>query len=559
MTAFAYGEVAYGELPSIYDRSAIDPFAALLNTSNPQLMYLVELYPYDAGLMQSLSFPLPYAGAAYGEFDLIYYGGLTTTYLSDAGFITEPSDNPSSQYFIAQVDNPLQYETSILSGDQFGSGNQSFGSIVITNGNGRLDYLNDYSWGNRRVVIKAGTKGFTYNQFATVFNGSANGIEADEERITITVRDNRVKTDQLLVPNIYAGTGELEGGADLATKPKPLCYGVVNNIEPVLVDAVNLIYQIHDGSINAVISVRDSGVTLSYGGDVTNIQTATVSAGFFKTDLSKGYIKLGSTPAGRITADAQGENGYTGYVSKVGDIVKRIVQTRLGSASLNDTDIDGGSLNRLSLAIPGPVGIYINDRVSASTVIDELITQIGAYWTFTRQGQLVADIVDEPATETYTITPDDIEENGIRVANTIAPAWRISVGYAPAFTVQNADELAGGTTAIDRAFVSEEYRYVSMQDDVVRAQNTQAVELVFKTKLALKADAQALLSRLIRIYSKKRRVIQVPVYRALFRLYIGSTVKLVYDRFGLTAGSNLLVVGISEDAETGLTTLDLWG
>ncbi|MCE6993051.1 hypothetical protein [Dyadobacter sp. CY323] len=556
---FAYGEVAYGELPSIYDHSAVDPFAALLNTSNPQLMYLIELYPYDATVTQSLAFPLPYGAAAYGEFEITYFGGINKTYLSDTGFITEPSDTPSSQYFIAQVDNPLQYETSILSGDHFGSGNQSFGSIIITNGNGRLDYLNDYSWSNRRVVIKAGTKGFTYSQFSTVFDGAANGIEGDDERITITVRDNRVKTDQLLVPNIYAGTGGLEGGTDIANKPKPLCYGVVNNIEPVLVDAVNLIYQIHDGSINYVTEVRDSGVEILNAGDVSDIQAASVAAGYFKTDLSKGYIKLGSTPAGRITADAQGENGYSGYVFKVGDIVKRIVQTRLGSASLNDTDIDGGSLNRLSLAIPGPVGIFINDRISASAVIDDLVTPLGAYWTFTRQGQLLADVIDQPGTETYTIDADTIDESGIRITNTIAPAWRISVGYAPAFIVQNSDELSAGTSAIDRAFVSEEYRYVSGQDEVVRSQNTQAVELVFKTKLALKADAEALLARLQRIYSKKRRIIQVPIYGALFRLYIGSTVKLVYGRFGLSSGSNFLISSIGEDAETGLTTLDLWG
>jgi hypothetical protein len=554
-----YGTLAYGEIESQYDLSTPNPFDAYLKNINAQLVYLVEVYPYDPSQLQTLYSPQPYGSGAYGEADSSYYGGVTTVYLSDQGFITEPSDTPSSQYFLAQVDNPVQIQTSILSGDTLGAGNQSFGAIVIANGNGKLDYLQDYRWSNRRVVIKAGVNGFTYSQFSTVFEGSANGIEVDDERVTITMQDYRAKVDQLLVPGVYAGTGGLEGGADIANKPKPLCYGVVNNIEPALVDAVNLIYQIHDGSIQAVDEIRDNGVAIANAGNTSNIQTASVPAGFFMTDLSKGYFKLGATPAGRITCDAQGENGNGGYVSTIGAIIGRIVKTRLGAGSLSSNDIDAGALNRLDAVVSGPSGIYLPDRVSASKVIDDMIPPVGAYWTFSRQGQLTAGVLQSPSSPVFTINSDLIDDQGISIQNTIAPAWRISVGYAPAFLVQAANELAAGTSATDRAFVTQQYRYVSFQDDVIRGQNAQSVERTFLTNLTNKTDAESLLSRLSSLYSTVRVVYRLTIYKSLFRLYVGDMVNLVYDRYGLSGGKTLMIASLAEDAETGQTTLELWG
>lgn len=553
------GTYAYSQLPDEFDNSVADPFAMLLQNPDAQLIYLIELYPYDSTLPKTLYGIAPLGTSAYSQFDFTYNGGINPVYLSDVGFITEPGDTLVSQYFRACVDNPLQYETSVFSGSDFSGGNQSFGAVVITNGGGEMDFLEKYFWGSRRVVVKAGARGFAYSDFAIVFDGAASGIDADEERITITVRDNRVKTDQYLVPANYAGTGGLEGGADIANKPKPLCYGAVNNAEPVLINASNLIYQIHDGSISYVTAVRDSGVSLTNAGDVTDIMTAAVPAGNFKTDLSRGLIKLGSTPSGRITVDVLGENGYTGYVSKIGDIISRILKTRLGASSLDDASIDSGSLNRLNIEIPGPAGIYITDRITASSVLDELVLPVGAYWTFTRQGQLVVGIIDEPGTPTFTVTADNIDETGIRIVSTMQAAWRISVGYAPASVVQNEDELAGGTTVADRAFVTQEYRFVTFENEAILNQNIQATERVFLTRLANMADAQALLTRLSNIYTTRRRVYEAPTYRSLFRLYLGDTTKLVYNRFGMDAGANLRVVGIREDAETGLTSLELWG
>jgi hypothetical protein len=553
---YQYGEKSYGEADPSY--ATADPFRLLLQNPEAQLKYLVELYPYSQDVTNTLLGSTPYGVSAYGEYDMIFIGGLDPVYLSDKGFISEPTDSIVSKIFHAQVDNPLQINSSIISGDNFGGSSVSYGSLVINNQDGELDHLNEYFWAARRVVVKAGAQGFSYDDYAIVFDGAANSIEWDDDRITVTIQDNRVKTDQLIIPAIYLGTGSLEGGTDLINKPKPLCFGVVRNVEPVLVDPVNLIYQVHDKAIQSIDGVRDSGIDLTSEGDVADITVAVVSAGFYKTQLSGGYIKLGSTPEGRITVDAHGES-QGGFVSKPGDIIERIITTRLGLNNFESSYVDSGSLNDLDTDLPLDMGLYLTDRATASAAIDELLLQTASYWSFSRQGQLFAGVVNDDGIEIMTIDSDVVDEQGVKIKSTIPPAWRISVGYARVWTVQDQDELAAGAAAADKAYYSEEYRYVTYENNSIRSQNQQSVELVFLTNIATQSEAEDLLDRLSEIYTVKRRVYEVSIYRCLFSLYIGNTVKLEYPRFGLDAGVNLLIVGIGEDAETGQTTLELWG
>jgi len=42
-------------------------------------------------------------------------------------------------------------------------------------------------------------------------------------------------------------------------------------------------------------------------------------------------------------------------------------------------------------------------------------------------------------------------------------------------------------------------------------------------------------------------------------VFIGDTIKVTMSRFGLDSGRNFIITGISEDVETGTTTLEVWG
>jgi hypothetical protein len=72
------------------------------------------------------------------------------------------------------------------------------------------------------------------------------------KQLRITIRDNAFKMDVPASANAYGGTGTTDGDCGLTGKRKPLAYGVVNNVTPAQINATNLVYQVHDGAVNAI-------------------------------------------------------------------------------------------------------------------------------------------------------------------------------------------------------------------------------------------------------------------------------------------------------------------
>lgn len=552
-----FGAYAFGVIPDEDSGAIADPFASLALDPDLDIQYLIELYPYDPDLKsQSNQLPAPIGGVAFGQMNIVLTGGITTICFSDQRFVTEPSDTLSSKYFIPVVNNPLQFDISIRNGDFLGSGAISFGALEIENGDACNDNLSLMRWKGRRAVVKAGRRGWNYDLFVPVFSGLVNNIELSDRLITFVFRDNSLILDLDIVSSSYGGTGGLDGGSDLATKMKPLLFGECLNVEPVLVDPVNLVYQIHAGSIEAVDGVYDSAAALTSSGNVADITAATPSAGHFVTQLDSGLIKLGSTPSGRITADAKGDNSG-GYVSTVGDITKRIVKTLIGNQSLDDGDIDLGSFAILNTQISGDAGLYITTQTTIRQAIDQLIPQCGAYWSFNRVGLLSCAAISVPDIPEAEITHDYIDEAGINSQGTITASWRVSVAYARSWTVQGEDEIAGAATTARRAFVSEEYRQSSLENQDIKDLDPHSSEAVFYTPFVNKSDADDLAARLSVLYGQDRTIYSVPVYGALFRNYIGSPIRLIYPRYGID--NTFLTVGLSENAEKGQTVMELWG
>lgn len=558
MTFGAYGEYAFCELPEELDASTPNPFRLLLAQRGIQLQYLVEIYPYDESIAEDIDGFGAFGSVPFGDVGFEAFGGIDPLYLSDRGFTSSPTDSLPDTHFPALVDNALQYDTTIISGTDFGLGSSSYGTITIQNGDGLYDARISQLWEGRRVVVKAGSEDFSYDDYAVVFDGLVADIEADDSKIYITVTDKSLKADQTLAMSYYRGTGGLEGGDDILGKPKPMCFGEVFNIEPVLIDSADQIYQIHSGSIQGVIAVRDAGVELTFEEDVADILTAVVPAGHYTTQLSGGFIKLGSTPQGRITCDVQGAND-NGYSDTAAGIIEEILTMRLSFRGFDSSEIDGGSLNELESAVSGKMGVWVPDLVTASEVIASLLLPVGAYSYFTRDGLFKVGILSAPSAGTATYDDLSIDNEGVKVEAVITPAWKISVGYAPLGITQGSDELLEGTDDEARAFLTQPYRVVSFEDSYIRSQYEQAGERLFIARLTEKADAEALLSRLAEVYCTPRKLYRATIWDALFRTFLTDDTTLRYPRHRLDNGKDLKTVSLGEDTETGATNLTLWG
>jgi len=551
ISEFAIGEVDF-------DFSTPDLFRELLNSRDINLTYLIEIQPYNDNKVNVIEGIPPIAVGAIGEFDFEVEGCLELLYISDKGYITEPSESPSNRVYLPLTTNPYQFEVSILSGQDFSGASPSFGAVRLLNGNKYFDSFLKYYWEGRNITVYVGGTDFKRNDFAIAFNGVISELEYNEDEIIINIQNYSQILETEFVQNIYEGLGGLDGGDDLTGSVKPLVYGEVKNIAPVLIDAVNLIYQAHDGSIESVDGVFDRGVGLTNAGDVSDITTATVSAGQFKTQLLGGYIKLGSSPDGRITADVKGDNNG-GYVENVGAIISRLVKTKLGSQNFSGNQIDQGALNRFDLKITGAVGVYIQSTISLKNVIDALVNPLQAYWTFTRQGLLTAGVIDSFESANLTITEDDIYDGEFELVRTINPSWRLSFGYGRSWTVQTKDDLASGASIDRQTFVSEQYRQIIDESRVTRTLTASLNEKTFDSLLSNQSDALIQMGRIKNIFRVRRDVYRLKATALFFKVFIGDVISLKINRFGLNDGKNFIVTGIEEDAETGQTTLEVFG
>lgn len=549
----AIGQYAIGEHP--IDLSTPDYFQELLKRPYFDIVYLIELEPYDASIQKTEDGFGCIGATPIGAIGFDYTGGTKTYYFSDRGYITGASDSPAHTNYLPATNNPFQFDVGVFNGD-FSGRSGSFGAIRLLNGDGDLDYLIGLYWAGRSVKVYAGAPDFRRDQFVKVFDGLCNSIEHHEGEIIINIQNNDRILDTEFIQNLYSGDGGLDGGSDLEGKPKPLLYGECKHITPVLVDAANLIYQVHDGAIEEITAIYDRGVALTNGGNVADISAASVSAGQYKTQLSGGYIRLGSSPDGAVTVDAKGHNSG-GYISKTGQIVSYILRNKMGLYNLIATQIDQGSFNHLDQSLPYNVGIYISDKTNGNEILNSLLTPLAAYWTFTSDGLMSVGLGEEPSEPVLEINENIIIDGELQCSNVYPPAWRINIGYAMNWT--NQSEVATAASDSYRDFAQEEYRKIILETASIKTVSGSNIEKSFNTLLANQSDALLHSQRIKSLFGVQRKLYKVSVKSLYSTIEIGDTVTLKVNRFNLDAGQDFLVVGIGKDVETNTVELELWG
>lgn len=517
-------------------------FDDLLNNPYAQRVYLAELIVYDKVALTTKT--------------LYFVGG-------KAGFVTKPSDVPSNQYYEPRLENPLTFSQSLYSSGKFGGKSiPGYGAMVLLNNDGGLDAFKDYAVDGRACTIKLGGIGFNYIDFGTIFSGTMQAVEFDSNKLVIRVRDLQYKLDLPLQTTLYLGTGNWEGGADLSSKVKPHCYGQVRNAEPVLVDGANLRYQVHYRNIQAINAVRDAGASLTNFGDYANttlLDAASIPAGNFATCLAAGVFKLGSSPAGVITADVQGE-GLSSYVSTVADIIQRIATT---SGGLSVGDLDTATFTTLNTLNSAVVGIYERDQIKIGDAFDKLVNSIGAWYTFSRAGKLMVGRLDTPSgTEAANYTKVDILK--FERQPTALPTWRFKLGYKPNWRTLSQSEVAsqfraGGSNASLNGSLTEEYRYVSASDSSVQTAHLLSTDQELFSCLDDSTAAQTECTRLLNLFKSAKDVYKVKVKTQPLSRKMGEVVKLTYSRYGLDSGKLFTIVGLYEDYVRSTVEMELWG
>lgn len=493
-------------------------------------------------------------------------GTTTTLRYSSQSYTTKPSDTPANTFYDDRIVNPASISRTLYSnGTTSGASRVNYGAVELTNVDGGLDSILNYSFVGRSLVIKIGNADNNYSTFTTILNGTMEQVEFTFSKVTILARDKLAIVDMPLQTTIYAGNNTLpngvEGVADIAKSPKPVLYGQVFNIAPIMVNSSKLTYQINDGAIASVGAVYDRGVGLTFHADelnVADLEAHDPPSGKYSTCLALGYIRVGSLPAGLLTCDA------TQGASTANRTVAQVLKAMALKAGIASGDINASDVTALDTANNSVVGIWVDGADSAMSSMDKVAQSIGAYFGFDALGSLRMGLFTAPTgSATLEININNIisiEHSRTSDTDKGIPAWRVNLTYQKNYNIQDTD-LAGAVTAARKSVLSIGALTKSAEDTAIKTQYTLAPTIEKESLLVDATAAQTEATRLLNLYKVNRDLYTVSIALDLTSTLpdLNNVVNITMNRFGLNSGKLFKIIGIESDYSKNRATLTLWG
>jgi hypothetical protein len=508
-----------------------------------------------------------------------------------------------------------------------GSVGMTFGDIEIHNLNGELDiYLDptEYIWSNRPIKIYYGDPGWTSTlpnlstEFLTIFDGIMDDIDSRLIRaVNIKVRDKLERLNAPVIENKIGTYGTWAGGQKNQDQLRPIIFGEVFNITPVLIDPRNLEYMVNtsvpdqvvgiatNGACENIIEIRDNGVPI-YGtvnatsiirgskytiktlgttnfvnigassntvgveftatGTGTGSGTATIAGAY--VDLATGTFKLRAPPVGTITASVQGIQkstnlssgaAQTTYVNTVANLIATIV-TQFGKSStrLGASDVDWTNFNTFNTTNGAQeVGVYLGGTENVLVTCQQIASSIASQIVMSRLGKL--QIYQFGATSSTVFTDvgvDDMIFNSLSISNRYAVQAAVKLAFAKNWTVQT--DLLTNIPYANKENLATEWLTATGKDETVKSNYKLDVDpLQIDTMLISDIDASAEASRLLNYYKTVRTCYKFTGKSKLLSLTLGSTVNLKHPRFNLSAGRLGQVISLNPDWLSGRVEVEV--
>jgi len=449
--------------------------------------------------------------------------------------------------------------------------------LVLANPDGALDNLRDYGLAGQRYVVLVGDADAAYSDFVSLIVGTVGQALFDLATVTIKLRDRLQDLAQPIQTDTYAGNNSLpaglEGVDDLAGRPKPLIYGEILNLTVPMVNTSRLEDQANDGAVVDVPALYDKGIALTKGTDYTSqsdMEASAPSSGGYRVWKSGGYMRRGSSAAGTITADIT--EGATSADRTAAQIAKRIVERLIDPA-----DVETADVTALDTANSSVIGIAVTDSgATCLSVLDTVLSSIGAWYGFDRLGQFRMQRFEAPGTPVATLRRFGLGSDAAQGEFDIIacrflptndpdkglPTWQVTLTYGKNWTVQSGDAVAGAVSDTRRAWLSAATRSVVSSDDTVKTPSPGALSKTIDTLLRDQTAAQAEADRILALFKVRRDFVEIdtpltPAAVAAFEL--GQTVSVVQNRFGYDAGRPMVITGIEPNSAANILTLALWG
>lgn len=360
--------------------------------------------------------------------------------------------------------------------------------------------------------------------------------------------------------------GALQGGDELKDRPIPILLGTERQIEPVLVDGLEHIYQIHDGlnhrAMQAVLVAEDGKSALTFDADYSDITLATPAPGEYATCLASGHVKLGEAPQTVLTVRARGRVSATyGYVEDVTGLTKSLVVDFAGLA--DPGELDGVALGELA-AHTAVMGHWTGvETESIRSVMGRFCRSAGA-WAWLRPNKvLTAGRITDPDGAEADVNLDaeagDLRESPWDVAPYEIPIGLVRVGYQRYSRRLSETEVLGAVAEETRKDAGKEYRFAKAEITAAeRAQTPQAREIEILTHLDSKAAAQAFADEQLALRKKPRWLGTFSARRGLIKRGVGTVLNLTDDRLPASPKKFFILAADNRAEQSGAADEIVW-
>lgn len=480
----------------------------------------------------------------------------------------------------ARVVSPISKNIDMFSaGTTSGYSQIGYGYLELSNTDGGLDYLTEYTLVDRFISAKY----FDTESPSTTISGRLNGYVDScvftTDRLTINIKDVSKILDTPLALETYGGTNVLpdglDGTDDIKGQIKPRLYGSVLNISPVMVNTSKLIYQVSLDGFDVVSNVYDMGVALTnYGTDyatLVDLEATAPPAGQYRVYSGTGgcFFRLGAYPAGgptfpqgQITCDAKNyDAGIPLTYNSIGNVIGRIINSI-------EAKVFAGFSTTVDYPFYYETGVYITDSKTAISAISDILDSITGFIQFSdvdsdfySLGLLINPLFFPPDFYINQADVISIERMATSDLDKGIASWKQTINYAKNYTVQNDSDLAGSVTndrknVLKREFLSESISFIPELYS-----NPLSPEISKNSLIVKQSDAITELDRLQNLYLTDRILfkVELPItdYSPLPEL--SSIANLTYNRFGLQSGKNFIILGIFYDYPAMKYKLTLWG
>lgn len=359
---------------------------------------------------------------------------------------------------------PPQLSINLWNGDFQAAADPGGANFIINMDTVKKTYpaADTLKWFGAPVEIHAEEIGTAW-PWTTRFKGTVTGYSRKVNALTVNATVDPTPFDQNVLTATYAGTGGAEGGSDVKNTAKPLILGWAQNVEPILIDATNSVYQFSGyGAIEDVTTLYERGssfgAVLADYATYTALVAATIAPGRWATCLAAGMIRLGAPAAGVITGDVKGHKIGSATPRVTADVISALATL----SGVTSGRIDSTSLSAFASAVTYPINIVVTEQIKFRELANKLTLACNWMPGVSLTGQYFMAPVAFGGPEVLTVNAQGAASPQVTQSDELdvsVPYFKTIMGANRCWRVHTTDEIAFYATIIEKGRYSATTTY----------------------------------------------------------------------------------------------------